>query len=99
MLDMSSIRPIFTTPSETFSWARAANTQASSSAVLVAMAVILFIITSRVAGSLGTPATDARYRIQDTIAAVAAKFPGLQASAPAETGATYLRIASMTWAL
>src|SRR5271168_2901783 len=88
MLDMSSIRPIFTTPSETFSWARAANTQASSSAVLLAMAVILFIITSRVAGSLGTPATDARYRIQDTIAAVAAKFPGLQASAPAETRGT-----------
>src|SRR6516165_2167591 len=47
MLDMSSSMPIFTTPSETFSWASAANGDASNNAALVAITPDLFIVTSQ----------------------------------------------------
>jgi hypothetical protein len=53
MLDMSSSMPIFTTPSEIFSWACAANAHASSSAAPDAMAADLFILTSRGLAFLG----------------------------------------------
>src|SRR4029453_8219441 len=48
MLDMSSSMPIFTTPSETFSWASAANGDASNSAAVVAITPDLFIVTSQI---------------------------------------------------
>src|SRR5262249_56636431 len=48
MLDMSSSRPIFTTPSETFSWDSAANGDASNSAAVVAITPDLFIVASQI---------------------------------------------------
>src|SRR5271163_3769745 len=60
MLDMSSIMPIFTTPSEIFScilswlfsWDCAAKAHASRNAAPIAIAADLFIVTSPVAGVL-----------------------------------------------